>query len=170
MVSLMGQSNRIRRYQIALLIVLISLAVWITTRYFEMIHSEVEEFVFEASSKAIQRAVLAQTELNRQPNCKFLESTAFFETGLLSLPLANQPTKNSSILNWPKFKHIKNAEWHYFPQNKQLVYGIFSKRYFRSDIGSKVIINFICKNGNVETQISNYQWCKKRGIFYCKRF
>lgn len=148
MKTLLAKSFRLGRFQMLIVIIVTAVLSRVMLNYFARLESEVEEFTFRNNLQTIQQR-LEIAALFNQAKCTKLSDPSFFEQDI---------SASRSVDN----------KWSYDPQQKTLTYLVSGSTYFRSDLGQKINIQFVCSDDKILIKVSPYTWCRKKGIFGCK--
>lgn len=158
MSNLLNKSIQLRRFHVAILIIIASLCAWGITRYTEMIQTRLNRVVFSTSILNIQNMLASNGLLKRDsgPTCHFLDNPDLFKTD--SVPVLKTVSSH---------KNSQTGVWHYEATRRRLVFRLKPSQYFQSSIGSQIWVDFICKKGSITINVSPHQWCQEMRLWGC---
>lgn len=159
MSSLLKKSIQLRRFHVAILIVIVSLCAWGITRYSDMIQARLDQFVFYTSVSGIRNAFVGERLLNRKtdPKCQFLDNPDLFKTRGMRSVLQRDSNHND----------LNTNVWHYDAVRHQLIFTMKPNPYFRSNLGPQILVTFVCEASSVAIKISPHQWCQEMRLTGC---
>lgn len=160
---LLSKSIQLRRFHVAILVIVASFCGWTMSKYIAITRAKFEQLVFTTSLSNIRNMFTVNSVLKQvtDPQCHFLDDPNLFNEKLNMLPVLN-PSESA--------KKSRFDYWKYDNKRHRLIYNLESNQYFQSTIGPHIILDFTCKKGNVQVKISPHRWCKDMSIWGCSTY
>lgn len=160
MSNLLKTSIKLRRFHLAILLIITAICAWMMIRYIEMIRVRFEHITFSTSLTNIRNMFTVKGVLKQitDPECHFLDDPDLFKLRLNSV---------SELYSTGIAQESQASYWQYKSSQHQLIYHMKPSPYFHSSIGSQIIVTLICNHGKVSLEISSHQWCQEMSFRGC---
>lgn len=148
--TLLNKSIELRRFHVAIALIIAFIWVRVFMNYIDMMTFNAEQFMVGISLSNINQSIKIQEMVykDNNPNCSYLDNSDLFKSTLWS----------------------NESRWLYDAKARRLTYHVLATHYFRSNIGPEIEVNFICQEGHVTMQTNSFTWCKVAKLWGCESY